>query len=170
MKVQLISGEVKKIEQLKNNFLREVGTLTRAIHYINDISFRKLHLQKGQFVFVTRICENEGIHFTQLSELLKVDKTTTTKAVNKLIEAGYIFKIQNKEDKREYQLFPTEKGKELYHFIIEEENKNIELCFKGLSKEEIEQACTIVKKMSQNYESQWNTIKNRRKKDDTFSK
>lgn len=157
------------MERLKNNFLREVGTLSRAIHYINDINFRKLHLQKGQFVFVTRICENEGIHFTQLSELLKVDKTTTTKAVSKLIEAGYVSKIQSKEDKREYQLFPTGKGKALYDFIIEEENKNVELCFKGLSKEEIEQACEIIKKMSQNYESRWNIIKNRRKKDDTFS-
>lgn len=157
------------MDRLKNDFLREVGTLSRAIHYSNDISFRKLQLQKGQFVFVTRICENEGIHFTQLSELLKVDKTTTTKAVSKLIEAGYVYKIQGEQDKREYQLFPTGKGKALYDFIIQEENKNVDFCFKGLSKEEIEQACTIIKKMSENYEKQWNQIKNGRKKDDTFS-
>lgn len=34
--------------------------------------------------------------------MIKVDKTTTTKAVKKLIDIGYLNKQQDESDKREY--------------------------------------------------------------------
>ncbi|MDC9507572.1 MarR family winged helix-turn-helix transcriptional regulator, partial [Clostridioides difficile] len=91
---------MSKIEKLTNDILRKIGSLSRAIHSISDIKYKELKLQKGQFTFLTRICENPGINFVDLSNMLKVDKTTTTKAVQKLIEAGYVDKRQDETDKR----------------------------------------------------------------------
>ncbi|WP_376774609.1 MarR family winged helix-turn-helix transcriptional regulator [Clostridium thailandense] len=88
------------MKTLDSHILREIGTLFRCIHSISDIKFKEINLQKGQFIFLTRICENQGINQIDLSNLLKVDKTTTTKAIQKLIEAGYIEKKRDDNDKR----------------------------------------------------------------------
>ena len=106
-------------------------------------------------MFLTRICENPGINFVDLSNMLKVDKTTTTKAVKKLIEIGYLNKEQDESDKREYNLTPTKKTLEIYEFLIEEENKQIEICFKGFSEEEKQMANKLIKRMSENIEEYW---------------
>ncbi|MFA1706943.1 hypothetical protein [Clostridioides difficile] len=39
------------IKTLDSNILREVGTLSRAVNSINDIKYKELKLQKGQFTF-----------------------------------------------------------------------------------------------------------------------
>ncbi|WP_434792976.1 hypothetical protein TPDSL_20890 [Terrisporobacter petrolearius] len=150
---------MSKIEKLTNDILREIGSLSRAIHSISDIKYKELKLQKGQFTFLTRICENPGINFVDLSNMLKVDKTTTTKAVQKLIEAGYVDKRQDETDKRGYKLFPTEKSLKVYNLIVEEENKNIEVCLEGFTKEEKIVINKLVKRMSKNIEEDWKNKK-----------
>lgn len=144
---------------LDSDVLREIGSLSRCIHSISDLKFKELNLQKGQFTFLTRICENQGINQIDLSNLLKVDKTTTTKAVQKLIEAGYIHKKRDDIDKRMWRLHPKKKALEIYTFIIEEENRNIEGCFNGFSMEEKELVNKLVKKMRENIENDWKKIK-----------
>lgn len=88
-----------------------------------------------------------------------MDKSTTTKAVKKLIEAGYFSKEQDEKDKREYKLYPTKKALEVYELIIEEENRNIETCMEGLSKKEREIAENLLEKMSVNAEKDWLKVK-----------
>lgn len=147
------------IKKLDSYLLREIGLLSRAIQYIADVKYKELKLQKGQFTFLTRICENPGISFIDLSNMLKVDKTTTSKAVQKLIDAEYIYKKIDNKDKRSYNLMPTDKALEIYDYIIEEENLNLGICFKGLSEEEKEIAMTLVEKMSKNLEERWKDVK-----------
>ncbi|WP_411681287.1 MarR family winged helix-turn-helix transcriptional regulator [Clostridium thailandense] len=126
---------------------------------MSDIKFKEIKLQKGQFIFLTRICENQGINQIDLSNLLKVDKTTTTKATQKLIEAGYIDKKRDDVDKRIWRLYPKEKALEVYSFIIEEENRNIKICFNNFSAEEKELVNKLVKKMRENIENDWKETK-----------
>lgn len=143
------------ISNLKSNVLREIGKLSRTVHSISDLKFKELNLQKGQFIFLTRVCENPGINLINLSNLLKVDKTTTTKAIQKLIIEGYINKEQDELDKRIYRLNPTEKALKIYNLIVEEENRNIETCFNGFTEEEKDIMCKLAKKMRENIEQEW---------------
>jgi DNA-binding MarR family transcriptional regulator len=133
--------------------------LSRCIHSISDIKFKELNLQKGQFIFLTRVCENPGINQIDLSNLLKVDKTTTTKVIQKLIEVGYISKKRDDVDKRMCRLYPEEKSLDIYTLIIQEENRNIEICFNNFTEEEKELAYQLVKKMGENIENEWKKIK-----------
>lgn len=149
------------MEKLDNNLLRKIGVLSRSIHYINDLKYKELKLQKGQFTFLTRICENPGVSFIDLSNMLKVDKTTTTKAVRKLIDAGYAFKKVDNNDKRGYNIMPTSKALQIYDFIIKEENRSIEVCLKGFDNEEKEMVTALIEKMSKNAEEDWIKIKNK---------
>lgn len=133
--------------------------MSRCIAYISDVKYRKLNLQKGQFTFLTRICENNGINQIDLSNSLKVDKTTTTKAIQKLIEAGYIYKKRDCADKRMWRLYPEKKALDIYMFIIAEENRNIKVCLDNFSEEEKTLVCKLVKRMSGNIEKEWKEVK-----------
>ncbi len=140
---------------LKNETLREVGALARAIQSVNDIRFRKIKLQRGQFIYLTRICEYPGINMIELSNILRVDKATTTKAVQKLMEEGYILRERDEEDKRMWRLSPATKAKDIYSLLIEEENRNLEVCFKDFTQEEKEVAHTLLKRMRENVDQDW---------------
>ena len=35
--------------KLHNDLLRDIGTLARTIHYLHDLHFKELALQRGQF-------------------------------------------------------------------------------------------------------------------------
>lgn len=139
--------------------MREIGSLSRCINSISDIRFKKLNLQKGQYIFLTRICENPGINQIDLSNLLKVDKTTTTKVIQKLIKVGYISKKRDDIDKRMWRLSPKEKGLEIYEVVIQDENKSIGICFNDFTKEEEKLVYQLVEKMRENIEDEWKETK-----------
>jgi DNA-binding MarR family transcriptional regulator len=96
----------------------------------------------------------------ELSNLLKVDKATTTKAVQKLMKEDYILRERNHKDSRGWCLFPSDRAKDIYEYIIQEENKNIELCLTGLNSEERSTICKLLGKMSENISSEWHELKN----------
>ncbi|WP_231881943.1 MarR family winged helix-turn-helix transcriptional regulator [Anaerosporomusa subterranea] len=144
---------------LQNEILREVGAVARSIHSISDIKFRKLNLQKGQFIFLTRICENPGINLIDLSNMLRVDKTTTTKTIQKLVEEGYVLRERSLADKRMWHLFPSDTALKTYRFVIDEENRCIEVCFSNFSSDERAEAYRLLKKMRENIEAEWKIVK-----------
>jgi DNA-binding MarR family transcriptional regulator len=145
--------------KLNDIVLREIGALTRTIHAIIEIKFKTLNLQKGQSIYLTRICENPGLSMKDLSQMLMVDKTTTSKVVHKLIAENLVSKTQDTLDKRAYNLFPTVKAKQAYAIIIEEENRLTAQCYAGFDAEEQKAVLALVQKMRQNIEQDWFELK-----------
>jgi DNA-binding MarR family transcriptional regulator len=137
------------------NILKEIGTITRCINSISDINYKDINLQKGQFIFLIRVCENPGINQIDLSNLLKVDKTTTTKAIQKLIKVGYIERMEDSSDKRMWRLYPLEKAKDTYAYITESENKSNQTYYDNFTKEEEDLLYELLKRLRQNIESDW---------------
>lgn len=72
--------------------LREVGMIARALDSISNIEFKEIHLTKGQYLYLVRIYEHPGIIQEKLAEMLKVDRTTVARAVQKLERQGFILK------------------------------------------------------------------------------
>ncbi len=144
---------------LKNEVFREVGMLARCIQSISDIKYREIKLQRGQFIFLTRICECPGINLIDLSNILKVDKATTTKAIQKLMKENYVLRERDKADKRIWHLFPSLKAEEVYPYIIQEENRNIDICFQGFNVAEKQMVHQLLKKMRENIDQEWKELK-----------
>lgn len=80
--------------------LREIGMIARALDSISNIEFKEFDLTKGQYLYVVRICENPGIIQAQLLELIKVDKSTATRALQKLEMNGFIEKKDDPHNKK----------------------------------------------------------------------
>jgi DNA-binding MarR family transcriptional regulator len=141
--------------QLKNTVIRDLDTLIREIHTLYESKFKNYDLRKGQFIFLTRVSEHPGISLGELAYELKMDKTTITKAIQKLIDSGYINKKQDINDKRIWHLYTTDKCKNLYDQIIAEKNRVFSICFNGISTDEINSFCKIVNTISNNITLEW---------------
>jgi DNA-binding MarR family transcriptional regulator len=152
-------GGGDRIGKLKHEVLREVGMLARCIQSICDIRFRELKLQRGQAIYLARVCEHPGMNLIDLSNLLKVDKTTTTKVIQKLIQAGYLEKVRDKVDRRAWLLFPTRSARTVYDSIIRQENRFIEICTGDFSPKDRETAFRIIRRMRENVEGEWTIAK-----------
>jgi len=82
--------------------LREIGMIARALDSISNIEFKEFELTKGQYLYLVRICENRGIIQEKLAEMIKVDRTTAARAVQKLEINGF---IEKKGDSRYFHAF-----------------------------------------------------------------
>lgn len=127
-----------------------------------NIHCKELGFQRGQFVFLTRICERPGLQLIELTHLTRVDKTTTTRAVSKLISKGYVVHMRDAHDRRAWNLFPTKKGRSMYKKIIAEENVEAALCFSNFTVSEKKQLAALLYKVIGNIDSAWFEIKNYR--------
>lgn len=144
------------MSNLEREILREIGTITRCINSISDIKYKNINLQKGQFIFLIRVCENPGINQRDLSKLLKVDKTTTAKAIQKLINVGYIERKEEPSDKRMWRLYPLQKALDAYDYITKEENRVNEDYYNNFNNEEKKLVYNLLKKLRENIENDWN--------------
>ena len=130
--------------------LRDIGMIARALDSISNIEFKEVDLTRGQYLYLVRICENPGIIQEKLAEMIKVDRTTTARAIKRLEEKG------NKKIKK---LYPTKKGAEIYPFIIRENNYSNAVALNGLSDEEAKQLEYLLNKVCKNVSEDWNFVK-----------
>ncbi|WP_445448231.1 MarR family winged helix-turn-helix transcriptional regulator [Enterococcus lactis] len=139
--------------------LRDIGMIARALDSISNIEFKEVDLTRGQYLYLVRICENPGIIQEKLAEMIKVDRTTTARAIKKLESNGMIERLEDKENKKIKKLYPTKKGAEIYPFIIRENNYSNAVALNGLSDEEAKQLEYLLKKVCKNISKDWNFVK-----------
>lgn len=87
---------------------------------ISNIEFKEYDFTKGQFLYLVRICESPGIIQEKLSEMIKVDRTTAARAIQKLEMNGFIERKNDTQNKKIKKLFPSEKGENVYPSIKRE--------------------------------------------------
>lgn len=139
--------------------MREIGMIARCFHTISDIEFREIKLEKGQYIFVVRVCENPGINQEDLSNMTKVDRTTVAKAIKKLVEKKYIEKVSNETDRRSWKLYPTQKAFQVYDFLLEEEKYTTKIALQGFDDNEKALIFSLLQRMRLNIEDDWKLIK-----------
>lgn len=139
--------------------LREIGMIARALDSISNIEFKEFNLTKGQYLYVVRICENPGIIQAQLLEMIKVDKSTATRALQKLEANGFIEKKDDPHNKKNKKLFPTEKASAVYPVIKRENTHSDQIALDGFSEEEAETAFGLLQRIRKNVEKDWESVK-----------
>lgn len=144
---------------IMKDILREIGMIARALDSISNIEFKEHDLTKGQYLYLVRICENPGIILEKLAEMIKVDRTTASRAVKKLDMNGFIEKKGDQHNKKIKRLYPTEKGQSVYPFIIRENNHSNKVALDGFSEEEAERALQLLQKVRMNIEKNWDYVK-----------
>lgn len=139
--------------------LREIGMIARALDSISNIEFKEFDLTKGQYLYLVRICENPGIIQEQLIEMIKVDRSTATRAIQKLELNSFIEKKEDQHNKKIKRLFPTEKGKTVYPFIKRENEYSDFVALKGFSENEVASTFDFLHRIRKNVEKDWEFVK-----------
>lgn len=139
--------------------LREIGMIARALDSISNIEFKELELTKGQYLYLVRICENPGIIQEKVAEMIKVDRTTAARAIQKLQMNGFIEKKDDQHNKKIKKLFPTEKGKTVYPFIKREHNYSNTVALEGFSEREVDTIFNLLQRVRKNIEKDWEHVK-----------
>jgi len=141
------------------DILRDIGIIARTLDSISNIEFKDINLSKGQFVYLVRIYENPGIIQEQLVEMLKIDRATASRAIKNMENNGLITKKSQKENKKNKLLYATEKGEELYSFIIRENEHSNSVALEGLTETEITTLVKLLDKVKNNISEDWLYVK-----------
>ena len=139
---------------MENKDFREITRcmldICRCLDAIREGQFVKFGLTRGQHSFLTRIAENPGINQENLSYILKVDRSTTAKALKKLIDKGYIKKVHPENNKKEWILFITEEGKALNDSMEAYVINPLENLYEGVSAEDLDMFYKVLSTMDSN--------------------
>ena len=144
--------------------LREIGIIARALDSIANIEFRDIELARGQYLYLVRIAENPGIIQEELSELLKVDRSTVARSVKKLEAKGLVQQKTAKDNKKNKEWFVTEKGEKLYPLILAENDYSEETSLQGFSQAEVQALEEMLVRVRENITGDWEAVKKGQKR------
>ncbi len=142
--------------------LRPIGNISRALDSIANIEFKELALSKGQYLYLVRICEHPGIIQERLAEMIKVDRTTASRAIRKMATNGFVERRSDNINKKIRRLFPTEKANQVYPLINRENLYSNDVALQGLSAEEADLLEKLLTKVSKNVATNWDFVKKRK--------
>ena len=97
---------------MKEDILRQISTIARALDSIANIEFKEMQLNRGQYLYLVRIKENPGIISDHLAGMLNVDRTTMARSIKKLEDNGLIERKNDQQNKKIKHLDVTKKGDE----------------------------------------------------------
>ena len=101
----------------QGNFMINLSVLYRNTQKYYDHMLLKFDIGSGQLMFLVFINENEGTTMQDVTRLGQVDKGTTTKAISKLIDQGYVQSRTDEKDRRIKRLYITDKGAEIMNEV-----------------------------------------------------
>ncbi|WP_165964855.1 MarR family winged helix-turn-helix transcriptional regulator [Periweissella cryptocerci] len=111
-----------------------VEWLSLASHDIQlklDNLLRPLNLNSRLYFYIQKIAVQPGIKQDDLGKLVKLNQSTITRAVQQLVQKGFLEKKVDDQDKRTSHLFVTELGEQVLPQINKIINDmNIELVAK----------------------------------------
>ncbi len=106
----------------QGNFMLNLSVLFRNTQKFYDRMLAKFEIGSGQLIFLTLINENEGMTMMEVTKISEVDKGTTTKSVNRLIEQGYVETKVDENDHRIKRLYTTLKATKIMNDVYEYRN------------------------------------------------
>lgn len=116
-------------------------------------TFKKKGLNHNQFIYLIRVCENPGLFQNELADLIRVDRTTSFRAIQKLEKNGFIERRDDLENKKIKRLYPTIQGLDVYPALQQYELESAQMAVKGLSEGEQQLLSELLEKVIHNFEN-----------------
>lgn len=129
---------------------RWISFIYRYNQIFMDQQLKTYCIGSGQFIYLLILYCQDGITPQRLASILNIDKGTTTVALKKLLDEGYIRRETDQNDKRSYKVYLTSKARK-----IQESFKGIlslwtELLTAGFTDAERIQASSYLQRMNDN--------------------
>lgn len=119
---------VSKVREFNRFYMPKMNLLGN--HYLGS----EYSVTEARVFF--EIYENEGCHAAHIAKVMNIDKSYLSKIIVKYEKEGYVQRISSCEDRRSYELYLTQKGKDKVKKLIYQSEKEIESILQYLSIEE----------------------------------
>ncbi|MBO8464011.1 MAG: MarR family transcriptional regulator [Firmicutes bacterium] len=129
-------------------FLKSISLIQRNTNRYFDTMLEEFQIGSGQQFFLLRIFEHDGITLYDLAKTGGYDKGTATKAVQKLVDQGYVECVMDERDKRVRHLHITPSGMPVIERLYE-----IRACWKstlldGMTNEQEEELLKLLEQIA----------------------
>lgn len=129
---------------------RHISYIHRNFHSHMHHELEQFHLGSGQFHFLMILYKKDGVNQETLAEKLKIDKSTSARAIKKLEENDYVIRKRDVQDRRNYNIYLTKKAKKLHPTIKQILKKWTKQLLIDFSEEEVIQLYSFLERMEQN--------------------
>lgn len=118
------------------NIMKWLGIASRMHNLTLDRKLKPYRLNSSLYYYIIKVYNMPNITQDKLVSLVYLNPSNVTRAVNQLINLGYLIKTQSKEDKRTSVLNLTEEGKRICPEILNIINESQKELLKILPTEE----------------------------------
>lgn len=101
------------------DILKWLSIANRYTRIALDRRLQPYRLNASMYYYILRIHEQPRLTQDKLISLTYLNPSNVTRAVNQLVNLGYVRKRQSKADKRVYELSLTKRGEALYPDIVQ---------------------------------------------------
>lgn len=134
-----------------SSLMLNLSVLQRNIQKYFDKALARYGIGYGQLMYLFFINENEGITMQEVSKIGEVDKGTTTKSIQKLMEQEYVHQMQDENDRRIKRLYTTKKTALIINDLYEMRNACRNVLADGGDLKDFEAMLAIVTERSRKY-------------------
>lgn len=134
----------------KSNISRHICIFYKNFQSYCEERLKEYNLTNGLYYYLIYIYKKPGSKLNEISKSMNVDKSHTTRAIQKLISDDYVEKRVNEEDKKSFKVYPTEKCNEVMHEILNLFPQWEERILKDFSSEETETLSYLFEKALKN--------------------
>lgn len=122
---------------MKKFFMRSVSLVYRYAQSYTNNMLKPININGSHLPFLGTIVHNEGLNQDELSKRMLMDHSTVARMVKQLVERGYIRKVQDENDRRNYRIYSTKEAIKLKPYLERLRNGLMHAAFKGFSQDEI---------------------------------
>ncbi len=115
-----------------------------------DQELNDAQIGAGQYFFLARIQEEQGLSAQELACKGHFDKATATRALQRLEELSYIRRETDREDKRKCRFYTTEQAEPIVKKVCDAVEKWNRVLQRDLTQEEIAAAKKVMQQMAKN--------------------
>lgn len=117
------------------NPFKALSILYRKSHIWLNNSCSKFGLSAAQAMVILIACDFNALTQDEIAKRLGLDKSVVAKTVTKLEKSGFLVRMANTNDRRTYNIQPTEKAWTAYPFVQEQ----LDICFQRMTHQMSEQ-------------------------------
>jgi len=116
--------------EMKMKYLKD-ESLGYTLHYTNRMAMailqeriRRYKVAVGQFPILVHLWEEQGITQKALCDLIRVEQPTLANTLKRMERDGLIKRIPDKDDKRQWRIYLTDRALDLKD-VLQEESRSV---------------------------------------------
>ncbi|HEX3014224.1 MAG TPA: MarR family transcriptional regulator [Methanobacterium sp.] len=127
-----------------------ISIIYRSQYVIVNKDANELNITCRQISCLRLVSAYPKITQEEIANTFQVDKGTVARTIRKLEDEEFLYRVQDPENRRKYQIFLTEKGKNIIPKIKVIEDNWEEMVCKGLNKDEISKLMELLYLIAEN--------------------